>query len=357
MGKEERDTEPMGTSPQASGPPGVDPVALRAHLDRALPGHVVGEIRVRRIEGGRSNLTYLLTDDIHRCVLRRPPLGQLPDTAHDMGREYRVLSALADSAVPVPTPVLLCPDPVVIGAPFYVMDHVDGTVYRSAEDLAPLGARRSGAIVRDLLDHLARIHALDPAAVGLADFGRPAGFLARQPRRWKTQLATATGSRALPEAEQLHSRLAAQVPAGAPACLIHGDYRLDNVLIDADDRVAAVLDWELATVGDPLTDVALFLVYYASLNGAMPTDVDVLAAPHPDLPTGASLLARYQHHRPLDLDRLDWYLALAFFKLAVLTEHLQAQHHSAMTVSLLRAGLTALARDPGPTNIPPGEVV
>lgn len=175
--------------PTPTGPPGLDPERLRGHLDAALPGLVAGPLTGRLIEGGRSNLTYAVTDGSARWVVRRPPLGHVLATAHDMRREYRVIAALHGTAVPVPEPVLLCEDESVLGAPFYVMEHVDGVPYRTAEQLSALGPDRTRRAVLGLVDTLVDLHAVDPDAVGLGDFGRPEGFLDRQLRRWGKQLA------------------------------------------------------------------------------------------------------------------------------------------------------------------------
>lgn len=193
-------------------PPGLDPVALRARLDRERPGLVSGPLEARLIEGGRSNLTYVVGDGTGRWVVRRPPLGHVLATAHDMGREYRVISGLHPTAVPVPEPLLLCEDDAVLGAPFYVMEYVEGTPYRTADQLAPLGPERTRAAVLGLVDTLVDLHAVDPEAVGLGDFGRPEGFLDRQLRRWGKQL-DASRNRELAGIDELHAALGRALPA------------------------------------------------------------------------------------------------------------------------------------------------
>ncbi|MER6926190.1 phosphotransferase family protein, partial [Streptomyces spiralis] len=165
-------------------PPGLDLDRLRGLLDRERPGLVGGPLTGRLIEGGRSNLTYALSDGVSKWVVRRPPLGHVLATAHDMRREHRVISALHPTNVPVPRPVLLCEDEDVLGAPFYVMEFVEGTPYRTADQLAPLGEERTRNAVLSLVDTLVELHAVDPDGVGLGDFGRPEGFLDRQLRRW-----------------------------------------------------------------------------------------------------------------------------------------------------------------------------
>lgn len=200
-------------------PPGLDLDLLRGFLDRERPGLVNGPLEGRLIEGGRSNLTYVVTDGTGQWVVRRPPLGHVLATAHDMKREHRVISALHPTAVPVPEPVLLCEDESVIGASFYVMEYVAGTPYRTAEQLAPLGAERTRAAVLGLVDTLVDLHAVDPAAVGLGDFGRPEGFLDRQLRRWGKQL-DASRNRELPGIDELHAALGRALPDSPhpPSC-------------------------------------------------------------------------------------------------------------------------------------------
>ena len=186
----------------------------------------------RLIEGGRSNLTYEVTDGTAKWVVRRPPLGHVLATAHDMRREHRVISALHPTSVPVPEPVLLCADEEVLGAPFYVMEFVQGTPYRTAEQLAPLGPERTRGVLLSLVDTLVELHAVDPAEAGLEDIGRPEGFLDRQLRRWGKQL-DASRNRDLAGIDELHAALGRQLPASHAPAVVHGDYRLDNVLIGA----------------------------------------------------------------------------------------------------------------------------
>lgn len=310
-------------------PPGLDSTRLRAHLDRALPGLVTGPLRARIVEGGRSNLTYVVSDGRSRWVVRRPPLGHVLPTAHDMRREHRVISALGPTPVPVPGVRLLCTDESVLGAPFYVMDFVDGVPYRRAEELAPLGPERTGRVVAALIDTLVDLHAVDHAAVGLADFGRPDGFLHRQLHRWRKQL-DASRSRDIPGIDSLHERLTACVPVSPEPAIVHGDYRLDNVLVGRDDTITAVLDWEMSTLGDPLTDLALLLVY-GERRELHPGPVgDVSAAP--GYPGTEEIATRYARRSGRDLSALNWYLAFAFFKLAVILEGIHYRFGQGQTV-------------------------
>jgi len=332
--------------------PGLHLDGFRAFFEAARPGAVNGPLRTRVIAGGKSNLTYEVTDGVTSWIVRRPPLGHVLATAHDMSREYRVMSALGATDVPVPATHALCEDPDVIGAPFYVMEKVDGTPYRSAAQLEPLGAERTRAISTRMIDTLAALHQVDPAAVGLADFGRPDGFLARQVRRWKKQL-DASRSREVSGAEELHALLAANLPVEWAPAIVHGDFRLDNLLVDDHDRVAAVIDWEMATLGDPLTDVALLLVYHrlADLVGGYAVADASTATGF--LPT-ESMLSRYAGRSDRDLSAMGFYLGLAYFKLAVIVEGIHYRYTHGQTVGagfdtvgaavepLIDAGLAAM---------------
>ena len=303
---------------------GLDLERLRAYLgtERELTGTMFA--------GGRSNLTYAITDGENRWVLRRPPLGHVLPTAHDMAREHRVLEALSKAGFPAPRPMLLCTDPEVIGAPFYLMEHVDGTIYRDVTALVAMGPEAMHTLVLSLVDTLADLHALDPAAIGLAGFGRPEGFNARQVARWKKQL-DASRSREVPGIDELHARLAVDIPAGGPGTVVHGDYRLDNVLIGDGLRINAVLDWEMSTLGDPLSDVALMMIY-----AGRPLQVrDGEATPPIEIPGHPSLVemgARYAERSGRDVSDLHWYVAFAAFKLAVILEGVHYRYVQGQTV-------------------------
>ncbi len=299
-------------------------------LDRLRSWLGTGELTATMFEGGRSNLTYAVSDGTDRWVLRRPPLGHVLPTAHDMAREHKVLTALSAAGFPVPRPVRLCTDPGVIGAPFYLMEHAGGTIYRSVAALESLGSPALHDLVLSLVDTLADLHALDPAAIGLGDFGRPEGFNERQVRRWKKQL-DASRSREVAGIEELHARLAVDIPAGGPGTVVHGDYRLDNVLITDGCRVGAVLDWEMSTLGDPLSDVALMLVYtqrpLLTLDGQARTPASVEGHP-----TAADMVARYAARSGRDVSDLGWYTAFAAFKLAVILEGVHYRYVSGQTL-------------------------
>lgn len=350
------ETVPSGENGGRSQTPGLDLDVLRDYLDRACPGLVTGPLRATLVAGGKSNLTYAVTDGRGHWIVRRPPLGHVLATAHDMTREYRVISGLAGTDVPVPATYLLCEEQDVLGAPFYLMAEVAGTPYRSAAELGRLGAARTRTVATRMVDTLAALHAVDARAVGLADFGRPVGFLGRQVRRWKKQL-DASHSRDLPGADELHAALAADVPAESAASIVHGDYRLDNLLVDDADEVTAVLDWEMATLGDPLADVALLVAYQrlAHLDtGSAVAD----AATAPGFLTEDEVLARYAQCSGRDLSRIDFHLGLAYFKVAAILEGIHYRYTHGQTVGegfdtvgdavgpLIEAGLTTMGHRP-----------
>jgi aminoglycoside phosphotransferase (APT) family kinase protein len=341
--------------------PGLDLDAVTAWLDDVRPGLRSGPWQTRLVAGGRSNLTFVLDDGTVRLVLRRPPLGHVLATAHDMAREYRMITALAGTAVPVPEAIALCEDPTFVGAPFYVMSHVDGRVLRTTEDLADLDVAARDRVAHAMIDVLADLHAVDPAAVGLADFGRPEGFMARQVRRWSTQLESSR-SRELPGVEELRDTLARTVPAptaGRGGGIVHGDYRLDNLVVagpDATDALAvrAVLDWEMATVGEPLADVGLLLAYWDGL-GDIPNAITSALGPSAGFPRGEVLTGWYADRTGTDLTTLPWYVAFGFFKLAAILEGIHFRYAQGQTVgagfdrigplvpTLVDAGRAALA--------------
>lgn len=335
-------------APQQPDPPGVDTATLRAYLDAERPGLVAGELRAELIPGGRSNLTYVVSDQRTSWVLRRPPLGHVLATAHDMGREFRVLSALAGGLVPVPATVLLCTDDTVLGAPFYLMQRVPGTVYRSPELTATLTPQRARELSFRLVDVLAALHSVDVDAVGLADFGRPQGYLERQVRRWRGQFERSR-SRDVPGIDALSDRLGATVPASRAAVVLHGDYRLDNVIVGPDGEIAAVLDWEMSTLGDPLADVGLLLVYWETLSAQSGV------TPDNGFASAAEVGEHYAKVTGRDLSTVDWYVALGFYKLAVVAEGIYYRHihgktvgegferFEAMPAALVELGLATLA--------------
>ena len=316
-------------------PKGLDLGALRVWLDAQAPGTVDAELSATLITGGKSNLTYSVTDGTSTYVVRRPPMGHVLATAHDMSREFHVMAALAGTDVPVPAMIALCEDPEVIGAPFYVMEKVTGTPYNRASDLNLLGADRTRVITERMVDTLAALHSVDYVGQGLAEFGRPDGYLGRQVKRWKKQLE-ASRSRELPGMDELIANLEAALPHESDATIVHGDFRLDNILVDDNDQVTAVLDWEMSTLGDPLTDVAILLAYQqlaltADPEGAaasMVTD----AAQAAGFLSRDEILARYADKSGRDVTEIHFHLGLAFFKLAVILEGIHLRHSHGQTV-------------------------
>ena len=295
------------------------------------PGSGPGRaLQAELIQGGKSNLTYRLTDGAHDWVLRRPPLGHVLATAHDMAREYRVMSALAPTPVPVPAMVTLCEDPNVIGAPFYVMEYVEGAILRRTRDTDKLAGHQRTALAHQLIDTLSDLHEVHPADVGLSDFGRPDGFLERQVRRWTQQLERSR-SRDMPGFDKLTDELATTVPISQRASVVHGDYRLDNVLVGPDQRILAVLDWEMATLGDPLCDLGLLPVYAAPVPGVAGIVSDGMG-PHNGFPSLESLIQRYADRSGLDVSLLPWYTALGYYKLAVICEGIYYRFATGQTV-------------------------
>jgi aminoglycoside phosphotransferase (APT) family kinase protein len=314
-------------------PPLVDAGSLGAYLAEQLG--VETPIRVTRHRAGHSNETFFVGCGDRRLVLRRPPRGVFLPTAHDVGREYRVTSALEGTPVRVPRTVLMCKDESVIGAPFYLMERIDGVVVR--DELPEVFGRddRHG-IGMDLVDALVELHAVDPASCGLDGFGRPSGYLERQLRRWRGQLElTIPHSRPLPELEKVGSWLAAHVPPTQATTVVHGDYKLDNVMLGRDrpGRIVAILDWEMSTLGDPLADVGWMLSSWRD-QGDDRTGVFAQlnrVTQLPGFPARAELAERYAHHTGYDLAGISWYEVLALYKLAVLLEGSYARHLAGAT--------------------------
>ncbi|MCW2715211.1 MAG: putative aminoglycoside phosphotransferase, partial [Frankiales bacterium] len=271
---------------------------------------------------GKSNLTYRVSSEAGAVVLRRPPLGHVLPTAHDMVREHTVMSALAGTPVPVPRMLHLCTDAAVLGQPFYVMELVEGHICR---DALPAGyadrPEQRRAVGEGLVEVLAALHEVDPAQVGLGEFGRPDGYMERQVRRWGKQW-DATRIEGHDDLDALAADLTSQVPVTQRNTIVHGDYRLDNTILDpsAPGRIAAVLDWEMSTLGDPLADLGVLLGYWSQADdaGARTSALVVPAATVlPGFPTRAEVASLYAQRTGLDLTPLPWYAAFAAFKLAV----------------------------------------
>lgn len=290
------------------------------------------------IHGGLSNLTFLVTDGTgKRWVLRRPPLGKGLGTAHDMGREVKVVSALHETPVPVPPVVGYCDDESVNGAPFYVMDFVEGTVLRSTDEAAayPTAAARQ-RIGEQLVDSLVAIHSVDPDAAGLGDLGRRDGYVERQLTRWAGQWEKSK-TRSLPVVEEVHRRLSSAIPEQVETTIVHGDYRLDNVIYDGEGNVAAVVDWELCTLGDPRADLGLLMVYWAE-PGDHRISLFRPATSEPGFPHRDDLLARYAERSGRDISGIDFFVALGYWKLAIIIEGVLARFRGGQYGSDSEAG-------------------
>jgi aminoglycoside phosphotransferase (APT) family kinase protein len=309
----------------ATAPDGVDPNGVEAWFALNVP-KASPPLSFERIAGGHSNLTYRVSDGGgHRWALRRPPLGKRLGSAHDMAREHKVVSALGPTEVPVAPVVGLCEDETVNGAPFYVMEFVEGPILRGLKEaeIFPDEADRR-AIGTRVADTLAAIHAIDPDAVGLADLGRKEDYVARQLHRWHGQWEKSK-TRELAAIDSVHERLAARIPAQGPATIVHGDYRLDNMILTPSGEVAAVVDWELCTLGDPLADVGLLMAYWPE-RGQETIALGQPANLAPGFPTREELKARYAERSGRDLSALDFFVALGYWKLAIILEGVYARY-------------------------------
>jgi aminoglycoside phosphotransferase (APT) family kinase protein len=302
----------------------ADAVALidRAALGRFLAPTVppFAEMSIELLAGGASNLTFLLELDDRRYVLRRRPLGKSAPRAHDMHREFTAIRALNRVGFPVPSAVEFSDDPAVVGAPFYLMHFVPGRAFQTRADVAGLAPAAAAACSAALIDTLARLHSLDPAAIGLAGFGRPANFVQRRITSWLKQWRAAE-HRDYPQVEALGARLLARVPEEPATTLIHGDYRLGNVMFSGEPQPAltSVLDWEMSTIGNPMTDLAHLLVYWEPTRGRL-THPAQLIARHPGFFSSDQLVERYASATDRPVDRLSFYLALEHWRAAVIKD-------------------------------------
>ena len=309
-------------------PTGIDSERVSAWFATNIPG-VELPLRFQRVAGGRSNLTFEVRDRLDQgYVLRRPPVSHVLPTAHDMTREHRIIAALGPAGIPVPPALGLCTDNDINGAPFYVMGFVDGIIART-ENEAEKGldgpARKHAGL--DLIDTLAEIHAVDPDQVGLGDLARKEGYIARQLKRWYANYQAARDSRQgepMPIMDELHDRLASNIPEQGRASVVHGDYRLDNCIVSPQGEVVAVLDWELCTLGDPMADLGQLIVYWPEPGernalGHSPTTA-------PGFPTREEMKDRYAAITKQDLSQLDYYIAFAYWKLAAILEGVYARY-------------------------------
>jgi aminoglycoside phosphotransferase (APT) family kinase protein len=261
----------------------------------------------------------------HRWALRRPPLGKRLASAHDMAREHRIIAALQDTDVPVPPVVGLCEDDSVNGAPFYVMEFVEGPVLRSRNEAeANFDDAERRAIGERVVDTLVGIHAIDPDQVGLGELGRKQDYVARQLRRWHEQWEKSKTSE-LPVVDDVHRRLSERIPDQGPATIVHGDYRLDNMILSPAGQVAAVVDWELCTLGDPLADVGLLLVYWSEADDEF-TPLFEAPTTAAGFPMREDVRERYASATGRDLSGIDFYVALAFWKLAIVLQGVYARY-------------------------------
>jgi aminoglycoside phosphotransferase (APT) family kinase protein len=301
---------------------GIDEARLSPWLAERLP-ELEPPFRFTRVGEGQSNLTFRVDDAAgHAVVLRRPPLGEILASAHDMDREHRILAGLAAAGARVPRPLAACADPEVTGAPFYVMEHVDGVILtkvRAAEGLAP--PARAHAL-RSLVETLVELQTVDLDAAGLGDFKRPESLASRQLRRWRRQWE-ASKTAELPVIEEVAERLVALMPSEHESVLVHGDYRLDNAVLADDGEVKAVLDWELCTVGDPLADVGLAIAYWNELGAVAGKPGALFREPVTAVegfPDGTELAAEYARASGRDLAGLQFWIAFAYWKIAIIVE-------------------------------------
>jgi aminoglycoside phosphotransferase (APT) family kinase protein len=319
--------------------PGLPAAPVEKWLRSVLPDEFAnGPWHAEVISGGLSNITYRLHLPSGRVViLRRPPRGDTLPRAHDMAREYRVLSALVPTAVPVPVPIALCTDPAVLGKTFYLMREVQGTVLRTTDDTEPLPEAARGQLASAAITTLADLHAIDVDAVGLGDYGKRSGYCARQIRTWGGQWERSK-TRDLPDMERLLGLLSERAPEDSGLAIVHGDFRIDNTITafaaDGTPRIAAVLDWELSTLGDPLADLGTTLSYWHD-----PGDVERAQIPvsggltdKPGFPTGRELAQMYASRTGRDLGNLPFYMALGEMKLAVICEGVHARYLGGQTV-------------------------
>lgn len=335
-------TQPVTNAPTASAGttvqplPGLDVALLDAWIRRTHPHLATDEpLRATLFAGGRSNLTYRIDGGRLPLVLRRPPLGHVQETAHDMAREHRVIHALAGTRVPVPATVDLVDDTdgsAGTGTPFFVMEHVEGEALRDPAQNAAYSPAELRAVSLELAELLAELHILDPASVGLAELGRPDGYLERQLRRWGRQY-DGSRSRDLPTLDALQERLREHVPATVRTGIVHGDYRLDNALVSRTGGVHAVLDWEMATLGDVAVDLGMLGLYW-DIRRIAPPDGPTASAVDPaaGYPEFADLADAYAARSGAAVPDLAWYRAFAAYKLAVILEGVHYRYRAGETV-------------------------
>jgi aminoglycoside phosphotransferase (APT) family kinase protein len=331
-------SHPSAPAAATADPPGLQLAGLAAWMGQHIEDYDGSSPPTAELmAGGRSNVTYLLRQQDRLWVLRRPPLGHVMASAHDMGREHRVLSGLDRVGFPAPAPLGLCEDLAVIGAPFMLMDYVDGRVVADADDAGLLAPAETDQICQSFISTLAQLHQLDVQAAGLSSLGRPEGYLTRQLRRWTGQWQT-TKTRDLSGFETLADWVGehlVSVPAGLPWSVVHGDYRLDNlILAPTGPEIRAVLDWEMSTLGDPVSDLAIVLVYWSrpadELRHRLPVAHGVTDGP--GFWERNRLVEAYAAHTGFDLGHLDVCVALACLKLAVIMESIHYRNLSGQQI-------------------------
>ncbi len=329
----------------------IPPLLIREALCEALPGE--GEVTIERVRAGHSNLTFFITRGSDRWVLRRPPRPPFPPKAHDVLREHRLISALHETGVPVPRAVMACEDESVIGAPFYLMERLDGVVVR--QELPPeMDTPEQGrAAAEAMIDALVKLHGVDVVNGPLSSLGRPDGYLRRQLDLWSRQWEQ-NKTREVPLINQVGEKLAGTLPASGTPAIVHGDFKLDNLIFypGPPARVAGILDWEMATLGDPMADVGYLAAMW--LGHDTPTTLLLglsLATSSRNFPPIGQLLDRYSDRSGRPLDDLDWYRCLAIWKLAILLEGSRKRHLAGTTddpfFASLDEGIPKLAEHAG----------
>lgn len=302
--------------------PGIDPKRVTSWLREQLP-ELEPPLLFARVGEGQSNLTFRVDDAVgHSLVLRRPPLGEILASAHDMAREHRILSGLAPSGARVPRPLALCEETSVTGAPFYVMEYVDGLILTTVDTTGRLTPEARAVAARSLVITLAELQAVDLAGAGLGDLIRPESLIGRQLRRWTRQWH-ASKTRELPLIDELGALFAARMPEERESVLAHGDYRLDNAVLDESGEVRAVLDWELCTVGDPMADVGLLIAYWNELGSAAGRPDALFREPvtaQPGFPSPQEIAGEYARVSGRTLADLGFWVAVAYWKIAVIVE-------------------------------------
>ena len=317
-----------GTGGEQQGPEGIDLARVTAWLEANIPG-AAGPFRFDLMAGGRSNLTFKVTGaDGSAYVLRRPPVSHVLPTAHDMSREHRIISALGPTSVPVAPALGFCGDESVNGRPFYVMGYVEGHILRDpAKVEAALDKEGRRFASEQMVDVLADIHAVDVDAVGLGELGRRDGYIERQLKRWYGQFRQSVEGRErqVPAVDEVHDFLSARIPEQGPASIVHGDYRLDNTMLGDDGTIRAVLDWEICTLGDPMADLGLLMVYWAEA-GDTQSALGVSPTALPGFLTRAELSSRYAGRTGRDISALPFYIAFGYWKLACILEGVFARY-------------------------------